>query len=423
MRKFSLIFLCLPMVTQAEEFSFDLSSYEKPPYELNGFIELSAMHSELNTDSAFYNLLLKNTNPVTKNNLYSAGLQLDGIYRFTNSQFHFQYFSEAQDSDLSGNENDSLFYELYYTSNHLNKLTIDIGKRVQKWGKGYAWNPVGFIERKKDPNDPELSREGYVMLTADYVRSYNHDLKTLSIMPVILPVTGDINNDFSTVEDTNVAARVYMLYRDIDIDFMFLTKGSRAARFGFDFSSNLSASFEVHGEFVYIKDETINLLDDNNQLTALKKDINQSLIGFRYLTDNEITLIGEYYHNGAGYTEDQLEEFYILARSNFITKPQLLSLAKQASSNGYSSINPGRDYLYLSAAIKEPYDFVYFNMGINSIVNLHDQSYSITPELIYAGFNNTEMRLRLTLLQGDPNTEFGEKINELKIEFRFRYYF
>ena len=172
------------MVTQAEEFSFDLSSYEKPPYEFNGFIELSATHSELNTDSAFYNLLLKNTDPVTKNNLYSAGLQLDGIYRFTNSQFHFQYFSEVQDSDLSGSQHDSLFYELYYTSNHLNKLTIDIGKRVQKWGKGYAWNPVGFIERKKDPNDPELSREGYVMLTADYVRSYNHDLKTLSIMPV-----------------------------------------------------------------------------------------------------------------------------------------------------------------------------------------------------------------------------------------------
>ena len=86
-----------------------------------------------------------NCNPVTENNLYSAGLQLDGIYRFTNSQFYFQYYSEVQDSDLSGSQHDSLFYELYYASNHLNNLTIDIGKCVQKWGKGYAWNPVGFI--------------------------------------------------------------------------------------------------------------------------------------------------------------------------------------------------------------------------------------------------------------------------------------
>ena len=247
------------------------------------------------------------------------------------------------------------------------------------------------------------------MLTADYVRSYSHDLKTLSIVPVVLPVTKDINNDFSTVEDTNLAAKIYMLYRDIDIDFMFLSKGSRAARFGFDFSGNFSASFEIHGEFVYIKDETINLLDNQNQLTSLVKNINQSLLGFRYLTDNEITWIGEYYHNGAGYTKNQLEEYYILAGLDFITNPQLLSQAQQASSNGYSRINPGRDYLYLSAAIKEPYDFVYLNMGINSIVNLHDQSYSITPELIYTGLNNTEMRLRVTVLQGDANTEFGEK--------------
>ncbi|MCK4705517.1 MAG: hypothetical protein KAT90_08565, partial [Gammaproteobacteria bacterium] len=185
MRKSGLLFLCLPLTMQAEEFSFDISSYEKPLYEFGGFIEPSATHSKLNTDSALYNLQLANTNPVTNNDLYSAGLQLEGLYRFTDSQINFQYFVESQDSDISENQHESLFYELYYTSNHLNNITIDLGKRVQKWGKGYAWNPAGFIERKKDPNDPELSREGYVMLTADYVRSYDHDLKTLAIMPVV----------------------------------------------------------------------------------------------------------------------------------------------------------------------------------------------------------------------------------------------
>lgn len=316
-----------------------------------------------------------------------------------------------------------MFYEIYYSNNQLKNISIDIGKRLQKWGKGYAWNPVGFIERKKDPNDPELSREGYIMISGDYIRSYNQDLKTLSIMPVVLPVTDDINNDFSPKDDTNFAAKFYLLYRDIDIDIMFLSKGSRAARLGFDFSANISANFEIHGELAYIKDETINQLDNLNQLIPLQKDVIQSLLGFRYLTDSEITMIGEYYHNGAGYSEQQLENFFRLTETDFQASPQLLLLSQQASISGYGDINPGKDYFYLSAVIKEPFDLVYCNFGINSIVNINDQSYSLTPEFIYTGLNNTETRLRATFLQGDIYSEFGEKLNNWKFEIRFRYYY
>jgi len=406
----------------AEDFSFDLSDYEKSPYDIGGYIELSASHAQLNTDSGLYNLQLNN-NPIVENKQYIAGIQLDGLYRFSKGQLYAQYFAETQDSDTVGNRNDSFFHELYYSNNHINNLTIDLGKRVQKWGKGYAWNPVGFIERKKDPNDPELSREGYVMLSADYVQSFEHDLKTLSVMPVLLPVTSDVNDGFSLVEDTNLAGKVYFLYRDIDIDIMFLAKGSRAARIGFDFSGNVLTNFEIHGEFAYIKDETINLLDSQNQVIQQEKNIIQSLLGFRYLTNNDITWIAEYYHNGAGYTESQLEQFLILSKSDLQTNPQLLNLLQQASRSGYGSINPGRDYLYLSAIKKEPYNFVYLNMGIKTIINIRDQSYSLTPELTYAGINNTEMRLRLIFLKGNEKSEFGERINDSKIEFRFRYYF
>lgn len=417
------IFLCLPLFSQAEEFSFDLSRYEKPAYELGGYIELFAAHAELKTDSALYNLLPDSTEPFTDNNIYSTQLQLDGLYRFNKSQLRFLYSAETQHTDIASNQNDSLFYELFYSNNYFENLTVDLGKRVQKWGKGYAWNPVGFIERKKDPNDPELSREGYVMLSGDYVRSFNQNLKTLSIMPVIIPVTDDINADFSNIEETNFAAKVYVLYRDIDIDFMFLNEGSRAARAGFDFSSNLSSSFEIHGEFVYIKDENINLLDSSNQIITETKNVTQSLLGFRYLTESEITWIGEYYHNGAGYTEEQLKTFFTLAASDFETNPLLLPLAQQAGQSGYTNINPGKDYLYISAAKKEPFDFVYFNLALNSIINLHDQSYSLTPELSYTGLNNSEMRFRMSFLQGKTFSEFGEKLNDWKFEFRFRYYF
>ncbi len=423
MNKLSLSFFLLAFTLQAEEYNFDISSYEKPDYEIDGYIELFHTHSRLNTNSALYNLFLSTSNPVSVNNQYSAELQLSGVYRFSKNQVHFQYSAESQHSDISDTYNDSLFYQFYYTNNQFNNFTIDIGKRIQKWGKGYAWNPVGFIERKKDPDDPELSREGYLMLTGDYVQSYNQSLKTISIMPVILPVTNDINKHFSVEEDTNFAVKAYLLYRNIDIDFMFLSKGSKAARLGFDFSANLSSSFEIHGEYAYIKDENLIQLDNQSQLISQHKNVIQSLLGFRYLTENEITWIGEYYHNGSGYSKQQLEEFFKLAENDFQTSPQLLSLTQQASASGYGNINPGKDYLYLSVSKKEPFDLVYFNLRTSSIMNIHDSSYSLTPELIYSGFNNSEIRLRTSFLQGNKYSEFAEKPNDWKFDFRFRYYF
>jgi len=422
-RKSLLFFLLIPVKLQAEEFSFDLSTYEKPAYELNGYLELLANHSRLNTDSAFYNTLFSSMPGESINNQHTASMQLDGLYRFDKARLHLSYYAETMDADISGNEHDSVVYELYYTDSRIEHITFDLGKRVQKWGKGYAWNPVGFIERKKDPNDPELSREGYIMLSGEYLRSFDGQLKTFAVMPVVLPVTDEINNDFSNIEDTNLAARAYLLYRDTDIDFVLLAKGSRAARIGIDFSRNISPNFEIHGEYAYIKDESITQLDTVNSFNTIEKDVKQALLGIRYLSSQEVTWIAEYYHNGAGYTTSQLEEFYTLASSNFVTDPALLNTLQQAIKNGYGNTNPGKDYLYFSANTKEPFDWLYYSIGLNSIFNMQDNSYSLTPELIYTGFNNTEFRLRITLLEGGNNSEFGEKINEEKLDLRLRLYF
>ena len=57
------------------------------------------------------------------------------------------------------------------------------------------------------------------------------------------------------------------------------------------------------------------------------------------------------------------------------------------------------------------------------MVNLQDHSYQVTPELLYTGFNNLELRLRLFFLQGDTGTDFGEKLASRKIELYARYFF
>ncbi|MBP1715937.1 MAG: hypothetical protein H6Q42_4140, partial [Deltaproteobacteria bacterium] len=64
-----------------------------------------------------------------------------------------------------------------------------------------------------------------------------------------------------------------------------------------------------------------------------------------------------------------------------------------------------------------------FTPALTTIVNLNDSSFSITPEVAYTGITNWDLRLKAMFLVGGKETEFGEKPNDYRIEFRARYYF
>jgi hypothetical protein len=56
-------------------------------------------------------------------------------------------------------------------------------------------------------------------------------------------------------------------------------------------------------------------------------------------------------------------------------------------------------------------------------MNLNDRSLSISPELLYTGITNLELRLKATGLFGQRGSEFEEKPNDYRLELRVRYYF
>jgi hypothetical protein len=51
--------------------------------------------------------------------------------------------------------------------------------------------------------------------------------------------------------------------------------------------------------------------------------------------------------------------------------------------------------------LKEPFDVLYFTPALTTILNLDDQSCSVTPELTYTGITNWEVQLRWIVLLGD----------------------
>lgn len=433
MRKTRLALLGTLIITAAAprawsgEYDFDVGRFEKKPFEWGGYAELKAESFRLDPDAAGY--LVNFADRTDRGNLQrgTATVELDGRYRHGATAFNLRTHTAVQHDALQNSARTRL-YEGYGAYEPRTGLRFEAGKRALRWGKGYAWNPVGFVERPKDPNEPELAREGYVMAGIEAVRSFPGSLQTVSLSALIVPVNGDINEDFGSPGHVNPAARLYLLYRDTDIDLMILGRGSRGPRVGADFSRNLLSNLEVHGEWAYVRDQPTAVVSASGALLSERRSLHSYLFGIRYLTAGETTWIAEYYHNGGGYSGAQMDAFYSLARDAFDAYRSgggtaLLQPAQAAATRGYLRANPMRDYLYLRASNKEPFDILYFTPSVTAIVNLGDHSWSLTPELLYTRYRHLELRARLTLLHGASATEFAEKQNDAKLELRVRYFF
>ena len=408
---------------RAEEFKFDASEFEKKPFELGGYVQLRQEGFALNRDGAFYRLGYFGQPQRDHLDRTTATLQLAGKLRQGIGTFDFRTNSDVQRDQLA-DVRDNAVFEAAYSMRPNPGLTLEAGKRALRWGKGYAWNPIGFVERPKDPNDPQLAREGYVMADADFIFNPGGDLQTAAFTPVLLPVGGDVNGDFGSRGHLNPAAKLYLLYRDTDIDFAWQGKGSRSGRFGFDFSRNLSSNFEIHGEWARIRGFPKPVTDSAGRVATRYADATSYLLGLRYLTEGDTTYIVEYYRNGTGYADHEARQFYQLVDTAFATgSAALVQKALSLSQGSYGRPNSGKDYLYFRAQQKDALGIVYFAPAIAAMVNLQDRSYQVAPELLYTGINNLELRARLYLLHGGESTDFGEKQNSRKFEVYARYYF
>jgi hypothetical protein len=148
----------------------------------------------------------------------------------------------------------------------------------------------------------------------------------------------------------------------------------------------------------------------------------------RYLTASDTTYIAEVYRNGTGYSEEEARQFYEFVNTAFVQFEQtgntaLLQRALSLSQGSYGRPNAGRDYVYFRAQQKDALGIVYFQTAVTAMMNWRDRSYQATPELLYTGIKNLDLRFRLFLLHGDASTDFGEKLNSRKLEFYARYYF
>ena len=355
-------------------------------------------------------------------------VELNAGYNFGKANVSVTTHHEYQKT-YQGEEWINKVYEGYLSLNPNPALTVEAGKKSYLWGKGYAWNPAGFVNRQKDPDDPELNLEGITALSFDYIKSFSSgSLQTIAVTPILIPSFEWENEELGDPGDMSYALKLYVLLNDTDIDLMYFGGDRQSDAFGLDFSRNLKENIEVHGEAAVRLDADKKILSPDGSVATRTEDQWSWLLGLRYLNRYDTTFIFEYYHNGAGYNADEIQDLFRFQDRVFegFQATGLASSIEEATrktSPYFRQRNFGEDYLYLKVSQKEPFGILYFTPYTAVVYNVGDGSFNLTPGFTYQPWTNFELGFKVAIPVGPGETEFGEKQDDFRTEFLVRYFF
>ncbi len=421
--KILIIFIFFIIQLSAQEYSFDFEEFEKKPYEYVGIFQIQSEFSELNNSSELYKLSFLNREEENYLDSYFASIQLKGSYDISKFKLSLDIKDQLFYTTNDEWENNFSIYESFINADLSTNFDMQFGKKSVKWGKGYIWNPVSFVGRQKDINDVDAGLEGFWMLKLDYVKSLSGVLQNFSISPVIIPVSGEINEDFSDEEGYNFILNNYFLIKDTDVGLYFLADDSKFRKFGADFARNILPNWEIHAEYVLEKDVTSNRMNSDFVVESTTDDTRDYLFGTRILFETNTTLIVEYLHNDAGLDEEQMNNFFNAIEVATSEDPELLPIIKEYQTENMSSQFLMKDYFYAKLSHPEPFNILYFTPSIFLLYNINDNSKMIGGEFNYSRFNNLTLKIKYNFLLGDLTSEFGGKISSKKLSLLADYTF
>jgi len=405
----------------SQEYDFDIPEEEADKIELNGNLDAKWGLLQVRKPSTFYKLQFYDV--VEKENYlsqYRLDFYCNGVYRHKQVGFFMKIFTQyAKEEILSPS-----FFELYGSLNISPRWSMSIGKRRFNWGKGYAFNPVGYVNAQKDPENPDLALAGKTSVYLGYNRSFRSEsLQNMSIGALLLPPEAEVNEKFGSADEIGAALKLYFLFKNIDIDFMTVLQKNEPWRIGLDLSANLRENLEIHGELSFARSEIKNQIIDDN-ICQQKIDGVSYLLGMRCLNRFNTTLIVEYYHRNSGFSKTEFHSYLgWLQNSVDSNTPEAINAAKLNMATALPSKTMMQDYVYAKLIQPEPFSWLYTSISIFTIYNLTDHSFLISPQLSYKPYTNFEVLLWPMLFFGGGDTEYGSKQFKRKIEIWVRFYF
>ncbi len=329
---------------------------------------------------------------------------------------------------------------------------LDIGKILETWGTGFAFNPVNVLVPPKDPSDPSDTREGATLLKIEVL------FEDLTLTAILAGVADEHTSDQAWIfpdskEKRRIAFKLDHTLGDMDFSWLHVQGGldgemlnnringspiepvSQKPVTGMAWTTVVGNALELHAEYAVqpgrnraiprtrnspIRSSNGALLvptlsdyanaDDNERLFS------KILIGGQYTFENEMNLILEWFYDETGYTTPEWNRIKKGIRDTRLENAYRNLLFGSAQGNPFAGFLRQTLLNLQSTSVRQQYAFGRFatsefgnrfELETVLLYNLDDSSFLLREELIQSYGDHWRVELEWTTFQGSTLSQYG----------------
>lgn len=347
----------------------------------------------------------------------SSDITLFGDFTASDKRWKVHFKLRSQDDWDGRNSYGGEVNELYVNWSVNRWLDLSIGRKIEKWGTGYGWNPTGVVNPPKDPRDPNDRREAFKGVDQASIDLF---LGGWDLTGMVVPVINWTGKTATSPLLVGWAARAYRLVWNTDVSFTASGGSGLPQSQGVSFSRVFGKALELHAEAAAFQN-TLRLIPGTSGFEFSRDSNVKALVGGQYTFPNYLNVALEYYHNGSNLSANEWNQYrrYVdqgeadLASGNPVT---LIQAAQQ-----FSALSMGRDYAFLRAAW--PIKQQKLDAETIIITSLRDGSAVIRPGLYWRLTPVVTLYCLQTEFIGSQRSELGfvPIRHETTLGFRFHF--
>jgi len=303
-------------------------------------------------------------------------------------------------------------------------VDITVGKKILKWGTGYAFNPTGVVEPQRSPSDPSDrlgQNEGSKLMSVDFFAGKS----SLTFVYVNDGMVESWRWHWGTQE---FALRAYTFLSGLDLSLVGHYREGDRLELGTNWSYVIGNDLELHGEFLgkqgssTLYHQIIGTGDDQQifssyPYTAMYDHSNEIfyklLLGGQFTFENGINVAIEFYRNTEGLSGAQWKRWMKfvkfqsdIQRGLIPVSPELVDPSRNNllwALQTLSTRGSMQDYLFG----REYWGIGQWGIELIQFMNAQDLSAVIVPTVSFKLSDNFSTYGRLSVFTGKSDSEFG----------------
>jgi hypothetical protein len=368
----------------------------------------------------------------TSSNLGTANLFLG--YGGLTTSLNF----DASTENLKASDYTCTLHELSLDLSLTDEFDITIGKKILKWGPGYAFNPTGVVEPQRSPSDPSDrlgQNDGRKLISATAF---------LGKSSMTFVYINDVQYKSSKLfwSDQEFALRAYTLIDGFDLSLIGHYKEGDRLETGFNCAKVIGSNLELHGEFLakkgssaeyhqVITTDNVEQIFSSYPYEALYDRSNRIfykiLLGGQYTFENNINIILEYYHDAEGLSKIEWKRWMkfvkfqnSIQQGSIAVPPIVVEASRYNILWALRTLSPRgamSDYLFA----RESYSTGKWSFECYQLLNALDFSMVVIPTVSFGISENVSLYSRWTSFVGVSDSEFGALFNSNSFSLGIRF--